>query len=156
MLYSLTFWMFLFSVLKMNHTMNFITLIYYFVLQRSEKIKSLQEQCQFYEMKCSQTMKHAEELPKIQQELENREAALNAVSFFTMIIILCSFHMFIVFPFIYFFVSLMNLSIWFENVFKVFYKLLFFSRLKRETSQLKNNCKIYTCNSKRLVLTCQE
>ena len=50
--------------------------------QRSEKINALQEQCQFYEMKCSQTMKHAEELPKIQQELENRKAALNAVSLF--------------------------------------------------------------------------
>lgn len=46
--------------------------------QRDEKIKSLQEQCQFYELKCSQSMKHAEELPKIQQELEKRKAALNA------------------------------------------------------------------------------
>ena len=27
-------------------------------------------------------MKHVEELPKIQQELENREAALNAVSYY--------------------------------------------------------------------------
>ena len=51
-----------------------------FFFQRDEKIKSLQEQCQFYEMKCSQSMKHAEELPKIQQELEKRKAALNAVS----------------------------------------------------------------------------
>ncbi|XP_057289693.1 liprin-alpha-1-like [Hydractinia symbiolongicarpus] len=46
--------------------------------QREEKIKNLQEQCKFYEMKCSQSMKHAEELPKIQQELESRKAALNA------------------------------------------------------------------------------
>ena len=30
-------------------------------------------------MKFSQTVKHVEELPKIQEELENRKAALNAV-----------------------------------------------------------------------------
>ena len=31
-------------------------------------------------MKCSQTIKTAEQLPRIQEELENRKAALNAVS----------------------------------------------------------------------------
>ncbi|XP_047134779.1 liprin-alpha-1 [Hydra vulgaris] len=46
--------------------------------QKDEKIENLQEQCKFYEMKFSQTVKHVEELPKIQEELENRKAALNA------------------------------------------------------------------------------
>ena len=48
-------------------------------IQKEEKINNLQEQCKFYEMKFTQSMKRAEELPKVQQELENRKAALNAV-----------------------------------------------------------------------------
>lgn len=46
--------------------------------QKEDKINNLQEQCKFYEMKFTQSMKRAEELPKVQQELESREAALNA------------------------------------------------------------------------------
>lgn len=38
-------------------------------------------------MKSLQTIKNAEELPKIQEELESRKAALNAVSFFKILFV---------------------------------------------------------------------